>query len=74
MSINQMKLMSIYTPFLFHIDISRKDDLKSLFYNLFYFLKGTLPWIEKKGISLQKILEDKENLINSKFWQSIPCI
>ena len=74
MTINQMKHMSIYTPFLFHIDISRKDDLQSLFYNFFYFLRGTLPWIEKKGLSLKDIIDEKENLIHSNFWQSIPRI
>lgn len=58
------------------VEMSRRDDLESVFYVMVYFLKGMLPWQGLKGVSkkekYQKILERKLNMHTDMLCRGIP--
>ena len=55
---------------------SRKDDLESLAYMLFYFLRGNLPWQGAKGLTkvekYRKIFKIKQNTDPNELCQNFP--
>ncbi len=51
-------------------ELSRRDDLESLFYMLVYFLKGSLPWMAAQG----KTREEKYGNILKIKEKAIKCI
>ena len=52
------------------IEISRRDDIESLGYNLIYFMKGELPW--RKERDSKSILEKKINTSLDELCKGLP--
>ena len=52
------------------IEISRRDDIESLGYNLIYFMKGKLPW--SNGSDSDSILEKKINTSLDELCKGLP--
>jgi len=52
------------------IEISRRDDIESLGYNLIYFIKGELPWTHKKHNRV--ILSEKLNISLDELCEGLP--
>lgn len=57
-------------------DVSKKDDLISVFYILIYFFFGTLPWIKKNRkdskFSKDEIIKIRESIKIKEFCKSLP--
>jgi len=58
------------------IEQSRRDDLESIFYNIIYFIKGSLPWqgikIKNKEEKMKKIMEYKMSTLIENLCKGLP--
>ena len=73
--IGTARYSSIYSQI--GIELSRRDDLESLFYTLIYLSKGSLPWqgikCKSKAQKYNLILEKKMSTNNNDLCKDLPC-